>query len=112
MHDSPFGLSLRRMLRPRRIVMAALLCFANALVLAQAKSADYTDDMPSVDQVRAAIKGSDANDTLVRQYAAFIGLNKHIFDIKAERTVNGPYTPSEQRVRNTYDAAKTEIEHE
>jgi hypothetical protein len=79
---------------------------------AQAKSADYTDDMPSVDQVKAAIKGSDPSDTLVRQYAAFIGLNKHIFDIKVERTVSGPYTPSELRVRNAYDLAKNQLEQE
>ena len=79
---------------------------------APAKSADYTDDMPSVDQVKAAIKGSDPGDTLVRQYAAFIGLNKHIFDIKVERTVSGSYTPSELRVRNAYDLAKNQIEQE
>src|SRR6266568_1585168 len=79
---------------------------------AQAKSADYTDDMPSVYQVNAAIKGSDPSDTLVRQYAAFIGLNKHIFDIKVERTVSGSYTPSELRVRNAYDLAKNQIEQE
>src|SRR6266568_5675638 len=79
---------------------------------AQAPSSDYTNDMPSVEQVKAAIKGADPNDTLVRQYAAFIGLNKHIFDIKVERTVSGPYTPSELRVRNAYDVAKNQIEQE
>jgi hypothetical protein len=93
-------------------MLAALLCMACAGALAQAKSADYTDDMPSADRVRAEIKGSDPGDTLVRQYAAFIGLNKHIFDIKFERTINGPYTPGEQRVRNSYDLAKNEIEQE
>ena len=113
MHDSVLSPVAAFLLRPRRLFfLGALLCFTCIGALTQAKSADYTDDMPSVDRVKAAIKGSDAGDTLVRQYAAFIGLNKHIFDIKFERTIDGPYTAGELRVRNAYDLAKNQIEQE
>ena len=52
--------------------LASLPC-ANAL--AQANNTSYTSDMPSVERVKAEIKGSDPTDTLARQVAVFTYLS-------------------------------------
>jgi hypothetical protein len=82
---------------------------ACAGVLAQTSSADYTDDMPSVDRVKAEIKGSDPTDTLARQVAVFTYLSEYIKRIKYNRTVRGPYTPGEARAMGAYDLASYQI---
>ncbi|HEY6118993.1 MAG TPA: hypothetical protein VIV66_03490, partial [Pyrinomonadaceae bacterium] len=57
--------------RAHGTLLAALLCvlFSSILVLAQATGSDYTNDLPSVERVKAEIKGSDPTDTLARQVA-------------------------------------------
>src|SRR5205814_5916384 len=59
----------------------------------QAASSDYTNDLPSVERVKAEIKGSDPTDALARQVAVFTYLVSYIDRIKYNRTVDGPFTP-------------------
>jgi hypothetical protein len=69
----------------------------------------YLKDIPSVDRVKAEIKGSDPTDTLARQVAVFTYLSEYIKRIKYNRTVRGPYTPDEARVMGAYDLAAYQI---
>jgi len=87
----------------------ALLCFLATVVIAQPPGPNYTADMPSVDRVKAEIKGSDPTDTLARQFAVFTHLSTYIQRIKYNRTIDGPYTPEEVRVMGAYDLAKYQI---
>ena len=77
--------------------------------LAQTANANYTADLPSVARVKAEIKGSDPTDTLARQCAVFTYLQTYIDRIKYNRTVRGPYTPDEQRIRADYSLAAYQI---
>jgi hypothetical protein len=94
---------------PRRILAAALLCILCTAALAQRPGPNYTADMPSVERVKAEIQGSDPTDTLARQVAVFTYLSTYIQRIKYNRTIDGPYTPEEQRVMGAYDLAKYQI---
>src|SRR6266851_4730675 len=89
------------------ILLAALLCLlcSSILVLAQATSSDYTNDLPSVERVKAEIKGSDPTDSLARQVAVFTYLQAYIDRIKYNRSYSGPFTPGEQRARAAYSLA-------
>jgi hypothetical protein len=58
-------------LHHRLILLTALLGLACGSVLAQAINPNYTNDLPSVERVKAEIKGSDPTDTLARQVAVF-----------------------------------------
>ena len=70
-----------------------------------AASSDYTNDLPSVERVKAEIKGSDPTDTLARQVAVFTYLESYIDRIKYNRTVRGEYTPGEQKMMGAYRMA-------
>src|SRR6266851_4189842 len=96
-------------LHPRLILFAALLCLTCGSVLAQPASSDYTNDLPSVDRVKAEIKGSDPTDTLARQVAVFTYLQSYIDRIKYNRTVRGNFTPGETRMRGAYSVAAYQI---
>src|SRR5437899_1407897 len=72
---------------------------------AQAASSDYTNDLPSVERVKAEIRGSDPTDTLARQVAVFTYLVSYIDRIKYNRTVRGDFTPGEQKVMGAYRLA-------
>ena len=72
---------------------------------AQAANSDYTNDLPSVERVKAEIKGSDATDSLARQVAVFTYLVSYIDRIKYNRTVRGDYTPGEQKMMGAYRLA-------
>src|ERR1700730_12670020 len=89
------------------VILAALLCLlcSSILVFAQATSSDYTNDLPSVERVKAEIKGSDPTDTLARQVAVFTYLVSYIDRIKYNRTVSGDYTPGEQKMMGAYRLA-------
>jgi hypothetical protein len=95
--------------RRRRNMAAGLLCILCAGAVAQPPGPNYTADMPSVDRVKAEIKGSDPTDTLARQVAVFTYLSAYIQRIKYNRSVSGPYTPEEVRVMGAYDLAKYQI---
>src|SRR5216683_500659 len=89
----------------RVILFAALLCLSCSSVLAQTASPDYTSDLPSVERVKAEIKGSDPTDTLARQVAVFTYLQAYVQRIKYNRSYGGPFTPGEQRVIAAYSLA-------
>jgi hypothetical protein len=96
------------------ILLAALLCLlcSSILVLAQATSSDYTNDLPSVERVKAEIKGSDPTDTLARQVAVVTYLQAYIDRIKTNRTVRGGYTPGEQKMMGAYRMAAYQMSQE
>jgi len=102
-----FTFQLSRLYSAQVVLVAALLCFlcSSTLVLAQATSSDYTNDLPSVERVKAEIKGSDPTDTLARQVAVFTYLQSYIDRIKTNRTVRGNYTPGEQKMLGAYRLA-------
>src|SRR5437762_1752203 len=72
---------------------------------AQTANSDYTNDLPSVERVKAEIKGSDPTDTLARQVAVFTYLVSYIDRIKYNRTVRGDFTPGEQKMMGAYRLA-------
>jgi len=78
---------------------------ASSTAKTQAASADYTNDLPSVERVQAEIKGSDATDALARQVAVFTYLVSYIDRIKYNRTVDGAFTPGEQKMMGAYRLA-------
>src|SRR5580704_11270982 len=92
-------------LRLRIILLTAILCFSCSNVLAQAASSDYTVDLPSVERVKAEIKGSNPTDTLARQCAVFTYLYTYVDRIKLNRSYSGSYTPGETRVMTAYRLA-------
>jgi hypothetical protein len=75
----------------------------------QTASADYANDLPSVQRVKAEIKGSDATDTLARQAAVFNYLVSYIDRIKYNRTVRGDFTPGEQKMMGAYRLSAYQI---
>jgi hypothetical protein len=82
---------------------------AATAVPASAGGGDYTADLPSVQRVESAIEGKDATDTLERQIAAFQGLSQYIDTVKGARSVRGPYTDSEAKLRAAYQGAANQI---
>jgi hypothetical protein len=90
--------------RAHVILLAALVCLlcSSILVLAQATSSDYTNDLPSVERVKAEIKGSDPTDTLARQVAVLTYLQAYIDRIKSNRDPHGAFTPGEAKMWNAY----------
>jgi hypothetical protein len=75
------------------------------MVAARVSAQGGLSDMPSVERVKAEIKGSDATDTLARQVAVFTYLQSYIERIKINRTYRGPYTADEQRLIGAYSLA-------
>jgi hypothetical protein len=108
MHASLPGFPSCVLRRPQRIVAVALLCIAFS-TLAQTANTAYTADYPSVDRVKAEIKGSDPTDTLARQVGVFTYLSTQIQRIKANRDYRGPFTPDETRLMTAYNAAAYQI---
>src|SRR5882757_3584496 len=88
----------------RRILLTALLLLSSP-AFAQAPGTDYTVDLPSVERVKAEIKGSDPTDSLARQVAVFTYLYTYVDRIKLNRDYGGPYTPGETRVMTAYRLA-------
>ena len=113
MNDSAPSLGARLSLRALFILVTSFLCFAcmmqGDLLAAQAANSDYTVDLPSVDRVKAEIKGSDPTDTLARQVAVFTYLQAYVQRIKYNRSYSGPFTPGEQRVLAAYSLAAYQI---
>jgi hypothetical protein len=94
----------------RRIILhATILSLSCSCLFAQAPNLNYTVDMPSVDRIKAEIKGSDPTDTLARQTAVFTYIQQWIQRIKYNRTVRGPYTPDEQKLLADYALAAYQI---
>lgn len=101
------------MRNPGNIFAAAVLagCLLCALPStgAQAPNPNYTDDLPSVERVKAEIKGSDGTDSLARQVAIFNYLVAYIDRIKSNRSYSGPFTPGEQKMFDAYRLAAYQI---
>ena len=80
-----------------------LLC---AVALAQTStSGDYTAALPSVEKVKAQIKGTDPTDTTARQVAVFTYLQTYITRIRDARKYNGPFTSGEEKLMKDYAVA-------
>lgn len=94
----------------RFIFLALLACVPASYALAQAAGSDYTKDLPSVERVKAELKGSSEDDTLARQAAVFTYLVTYIQRIKENRDYSGPYTPGEARASAAYELAAYQIE--
>src|SRR6266567_6225962 len=91
----------------RFLLLTVILGFACGGALAQA--ADYTNDLPSVERVKAEIKGSDATDSLARQVAVFEYLQVYIQRIKLNRDYRGPYSPGETKLLTDYAKAQYDL---
>ena len=89
-----------------RLLCAALLSLSAVAAFSQS---DYTASLPSVDKVKAQIKGPDATDTLARQVAVFEYLQVYIDRIKSARDYRGPYWPSELKLRADYYKAQYDL---
>ena len=98
------------MRNPIKIFAATVLagCMLSS-ARAQAPNPNYTDDLPSVERVKAEIKGSDAADGLARQVAIFNYLVAYIDRIKSNRSYSGPFTPGEQKLFDAYRLAAYQI---
>ena len=94
------------------IILAVVFLLPAGILLSQPASSDYTNDLPSVERVKAEIKGSDPTDTLARQVAIFTYLQTYIDRIKYNRTVRGDYTPGEARMRAAYAMAAYNMSQE
>jgi hypothetical protein len=95
--------------RSRVVPFAALLCLSASSALAQAASADYTADLPSVQKVETQLQGTDPTDTAARQVAVFEYLQVYIQRIRDGRQYNGPYTPGELKLRTDYAQAQYDL---
>jgi hypothetical protein len=75
---------------PRRLhpcinlLLPVLICEV-ALAQAPPASGDYTAALPSVEKVKAQLKGTDATDTVARQVAVFTYLQTYITRIRDGR---------------------------
>ena len=105
--SSPWALSVSR-----QLLFAVLFCLSGSYAFAQAAGSDYTKDLPSVERVKAEIKGPDESDSLARQAAIFTYLVTYIDRIKSSRSFRGPYTPGELSMRNAYSLAAYQIEQD
>jgi hypothetical protein len=95
--------------RLRLVVLATFLSLPFGFALAQVASPDYTTDLPSIARVETEINGKDPTDTLARQVAVFTYLQTYIDRTKYARTVRGPYTAGEQKMRAAYSGAAAQI---
>ncbi len=93
----------------RLVVLATFLSLTFGFALAQAANPDYSTDLPTVARVEAEIKGKDPVDTLARQVAVFNYLQAYIDRTKYARTVRGPYTAGEEKMRAAYSGAAAQI---
>lgn len=78
--------------------------------LAQAQRAgDYTAALPSIEKVKAQLKGSDPIDTVARQVAVFTYLQTYMSRIVSARSYGSPFTPSEQKLYEDYSVAAYQL---
>jgi hypothetical protein len=89
----------------RVIPLMAVLSMGAVRAIAQAPGSDYTTALPSVEKVKAQLKGSDPTDTIARQVAVFTYLQTYVQRIKETRNYGGPYTPGEQKLLRDYSLA-------
>lgn len=91
-----------------RVAIFITLAAAAAVLLrpthtgAQATNPSYLREMPSVERVRATIKGADAMDTAARQMGAFWQLQEIIKTLSGLRWTRNQLTPDEGRLLGQY----------
>src|ERR1700753_632915 len=88
-----------------RCVCSLLVLATVAIAQVPPASGDYTAALPSVEKVKAQLKGPDPTDTIARQVAVFTYLQTYIARIKDTRKYGSPYTPSEQKLLGDYSLA-------
>jgi hypothetical protein len=88
----------------RALPIFAMVC-GMALAQSSSQSHDYTASLPSVEKVKAELKGSDPTDSIARQVAVFTYLQVYITRIRDGRKYNGPFTPAEQKLMGDYALA-------
>ena len=86
------------------LLVFAMICGV-ALAQAPPASGDYTAALPSVEKVKAQLKGTDPTDTIARQVAVFTYLQTYITRIRDARKYNGPFTPGEEKLMRDYALA-------
>jgi hypothetical protein len=105
----------RSTLRSRIAFFAAAFLFCTLIstnALAQPgmpTGANYIDDMPSVDKVKATIQGTDPIDTAARQVAVFDELVSYIDRVHTNRDVRSPMLPAEGKLWGDYRLASYQI---
>ena len=87
-----------------QFALPVLICEV-ALAQAPPTSGDYTAALPSVEKVKAQLKGTDATDTVARQVAVFTYLQTYITRIRDARKYGGPFTAGEEKLMRDYALA-------
>jgi hypothetical protein len=97
----------------RLLMLLALSVFGlmcPAAVCQAPQGADgYTAALPSVEKVKAQLKGDNPTDTAARQVAVFTYLQTYITRIVYARHYGGPFTASEQKLMADYAKAAYDL---
>jgi hypothetical protein len=109
--QSPFSLRQLRLKNIASLYVGLLLLLVLA-INAPGAAAQGLSDMPTVERIKAEIKGSDPTDTLARQTAIFSYLVRYVDRVKYSRTVTGPFTPEEQKLYDGYRLAAYQIDQD
>ncbi|MBW8746637.1 MAG: hypothetical protein JF584_03630 [Acidobacteria bacterium] len=104
-------------MRATRIAASLLFCMAEVFATLQAPAfvqaaqspGDYTAALPSVEKVKAQLKGADPIDTVARQAAVFTYLQTYITRIVYARHYGGPFTAGEQKLMGDYAQAAYQL---
>ncbi len=93
------------------LILAALVALTQTVhIWAQATNPPYLGQMPTVDRVKAGIKGADAIDTAARQAGAFWQLRDVIYKMAvSQHRSDRQLTPDEKRLADAYYAAYYEV---
>jgi hypothetical protein len=75
----------------------------------QSLNPSYLSEFPTVDQVTAQMKGTNAKDTANRQMGAFLQLKKILEDLAGSRWLRGQLTSDEARIHGNYDLAYNKL---
>ena len=104
-------MTLRRTAAVVVLSISALLAACSDMAAAQPAQAsgDYTASLPSVEKIKAQLKGDDPIDTIARQVAVLSYLPTYISRIVNARHYGGPYTPSEEKVYREYSLAAQQL---
>ena len=92
-------------MRPRTALItlaAAAVLLQTAGARAQATNPPYLSQMPSMERVKAEVKGADAMDTAARQMGAFWQLQEIIKNLAGPRFYRNQLTPDEGRLIGQY----------
>jgi hypothetical protein len=87
------------------VLTIALASMLTANIQARATNPSYLSQFPSVERVKAEIKGSDPIDTAARQQEAFWLLNQMITELAGQRFDADEMTGAENDLRSQYGEA-------